>query len=1304
MQNIFDLKGQTVTDTPLLVFDCTLANGQFESWSTHAITAGNTSYSPRVLTHTIFEIQTASDQGVDGIPRISIVLANADSHFSEIQRSIGWKGAKLKVGLLFYDLRNGVPLTDTSVIFQGICNPPEEIREATFRLSATNRMNLQRLVLPQVRIQKRCPWEFPATQAQRIEAIDGGTAGKYSRYYRCGYSAGEQGGSGTLNGASPYTSCGHTRGDCQARGMAPNFGGIEFVPPAISVRTYGDSSFHTSAISVNDAQYNDFVPLVYGTAWYKAPVVFARNDGNLTHMEVLLGVGEFQGVLTVLVNDVEIPQGVAGTNMTGTGWYNIPTLGTRSGTSNPDFTDSSGHPLGDPYGSMAYLSVVVPNRLNNGTTLPTVKVLAQGLKLPVYQISTPAQGQSPGIISVGEQFTSNPVWILLDVLRRTGWGLDEIDLTSVINAAVYCDQPINALDIYGNAVSLARFQCNLALVSKRAGGDLVRGIRNSARLLLTYGPNGALQVRVENTIAAEVPTKPAWSNSSETLNGGWPSYEFGDGTNSGAGAFSGILRKPSGEPSVSVSSRRVADTPNRWVVEFQDALNGYQQDSFALVDADDVQLCGQEVSATLTALGIANYDQAARILKVNLDKSVRGNTYVEFQTSVMAFGIQAGDLITLTYSKEGWLRQPFRITKLAPGLNHRVVTISGQIHDDAWYADSNGQVSSAAAAGPQGNATQAIPKPLMGAVTDTNGNVQLGISEVDAVNSDGTAAATLTVSFIPPVPARQAGPGIPLVSLAAQLGMGGNLQGGQTLYYAISAVDSSGNESGLSFVVRAVTAANGSSVTLTGFGFAPGTAAFNVYRGPTPAQMARIASNETIATTFTDTGLPPQLIAPPDGSYDYANFYWRMELEPEIAVSLHSATTVGNGTLQMQANQWRGMTAWISRGRGAGQERAIVTNSTTTLTISPAWDVEPDATSFFAVAENSWRFGALSANSPAEFEVPNRAGQTVQISGRSANANDEECALEISPITRWQIGGSQGTGDAGVPATPTFGLGASAGTLELSGVSFSDLTNTRTVSSATMTFHYWDELDAATPTLLTSAVAATDTVISVAPAATLAVGSFVQLGAEVMQVSAVSGGQITITRARFGTTAAGYSVGTRVLALQSKTVIAPFPENFFGSPYSGSWMFPIPIPDVRVASAELFATNDVGNSPTNSIFVTHNDDAGLRTLSGGQYSIQVDGYLAVEDSVAPPLVVERDHAVRDIYGVLGTAADATVQVQVKVNGSDYCTLSLAAGVTVSTAVNGLTVAPLRANDQITVAVTSVGSTYPGAGLNVIVRV
>src|SRR5664280_3654916 len=129
MQTISELKEQAVADTPLLVFDCVLANGQTERWCTHQVTVDGATYQPRVLQHSVFDIQTASDQGIDGSPRISVVLANADSHFSEIERSTGWQGARLTVAFLFYDLRNDAPLTEAAVVFQGICNPPDQIKD-----------------------------------------------------------------------------------------------------------------------------------------------------------------------------------------------------------------------------------------------------------------------------------------------------------------------------------------------------------------------------------------------------------------------------------------------------------------------------------------------------------------------------------------------------------------------------------------------------------------------------------------------------------------------------------------------------------------------------------------------------------------------------------------------------------------------------------------------------------------------------------------------------------------------------------------------------------------------------------------------------------------------------------------------------------------------------------------------------------------------------------------------------------------------------------------------------------------------
>jgi hypothetical protein len=1386
MQTIFELKEQAVTDTPLLLFDCVLPDGQTEHWSTHAVSVGEIAYSARVLRHNVFELQASSDQGVDGVPRISLVLANADSHCSEIERATGWKGARLTAGLVFYDLRNAAPLTERSVIFQGICNPPDEILEATFRITATNRMNLQRSLLPQVRIQRRCPWEFPSDEQQRAEAVDGGAKGKYSRYYRCGYSPGVAGGTGALDGSVAFAGCGYTRTDCEARGMFHNFGGIEFVPPAISVRTYGDKSAHTSAVAVNEARYNDFVPMLYGTAWYNTPVVFGRNDGNLTRMEVLLGLGEIQGVLKVLVNDVEIPAGVAGANMTGTGWYNIPTLGTRSGGFNNDFLDGSGQPAGDPYGSMAYLSVVVPNRISNGTSLPKVTVLVQGQKLPVYG----ADGSYSG-----EQFSGNPAWVLLDILRRAGWSLAEVEVTSFAAAAAYCDEPIDALDLYGNAIQLPRFQCNLVLQNRKSAGDLVRGVRNSARLMLTYGANGALQLRVENSVALEMPAKPAWSNSAEPLDSGWPSYEFGDGSN----GFSGIMRKPSGEPSFRVYARGMADTPNRFTVEFQDSLNEYQQDSFSLVDADDVARSGQEVSQTLAAVGIPNFDQAARILKLNLDRSVRGNTYVEFETSVKSFGIRPGDLITVTYLKEGFNRQAFRVLKIAPGTNHRISTITAQIHDDSWYADSNGQVTSASGGRRQGSAGIGVPRPLPGNVLDDRGDIQFGVEESVTTAGDGSVQTTLGVGFVAPAVAAAGGPGIPLLSLAATPGDGGSLQGGQTLYYAVAGVDGSGNESLLSFIVRAVTLSDGSSVTIHGLSFSPGTAGFHVYRGSTPAQLFRIASNQAIAAQFTDTGFNKELIAPLDPNFDHANFYWRMELQSENAATIHGAASVGNDDLHMTENRYRGMIARITRGRGAGLERAIAANTVTELTVSPGWAVTPDASSFFVVAETGWQFGALAKSSPVQFAVPSRGGETVQVCGRAANVNDLECSAELSTVTRWQIGGS-GTSDVDVPPQPYFGLGAGqrGGTVELSGVSFTDLTNTATISAATLTMYYWDELRGL-PTLgLAADVTSTATQMDLTSASSAAAGDYCQVGGEVILITAVqlSGTRYQVTRGAHGSTAAAHSAaasavtfgfynsygtgyahtitigactythaqvagdgsgdiatalaalitaaadvnatatasansvtltpraaaqsavtctasdgnaagtiqaGARVYALKAKTAIAAFPKDFFGSPYSGSWSEAVTLPDVRVASAELFVTNARGNSPARSICLTSAVDRGLRTLSGGQYSIQVDGYLAVESAVAPALVVEAGHSVRDVFAVLGSAADAEVRLRMDMDGSAYCTLSIPVGMTTSAAADGNTTGPLAAGAKLTLAVLAVGQTYPGANLTVLIR-
>jgi hypothetical protein len=114
-------------------------------------------------------------------------------------------------------------------------------------------------------------------------------------------------------------------------------------------------------------------------------------------------------------------------------------------------------------------------------------------------------------------------------------------------------------------------------------------------------------------------------------------------------------------------------------------------------------------------------------------------------------------------------------------------------------------------------------------------------------------------------------------------------------------------------------------------------------------------------------------------------------------------------------------------------------------------------------------------------------------------------------------------------------------------------------------------------------------------------------------------------------------------------------------------------------------------------------DNGLRTLSGGQYSIQVDGFLAVDQSAAAALVTDAAHSVRDVFAVLGTSADQPVQLQVNVNGVSYCQLTIPIGLLVSNSVDGATLPPLVSGAQITLAVLAVGQTLPGADLTVLIR-
>ena len=176
----------------------------------------------------------------------------------------------------------------------------------------------------------------------------------------------------------------------------------------------GEKTGHASGAVENEGRYNDFVPLVYGIAWYRPPIVFARNDGNLTHLEVLLGMGRSSVSLKVVVNDIELPRGQSlGEKPTATGWFNVANAGYRDGNVQSRFLRRRQASPGDPMGAWPYCPSLSQTVSVTDERYPRSMCWFDGMKLPTYDNGSHVRWRD----------TSQTIrlWVLLDLLRRSGW-------------------------------------------------------------------------------------------------------------------------------------------------------------------------------------------------------------------------------------------------------------------------------------------------------------------------------------------------------------------------------------------------------------------------------------------------------------------------------------------------------------------------------------------------------------------------------------------------------------------------------------------------------------------------------------------------------------------------------------------------------------------------------------------------------------------------------------------------------------------------------------------------------------------
>jgi len=190
--------------------------------------------------------------------------------------------------------------------------------------------------------------------------------------------------------------------------------------------------------------------------------------------------------------------------------------------------------------------------------------------------------------------------------------------------------------------------------------------------------------------------------------------------------------------------------------------------------------------------------------------------------------------------------------------------------------------------------------------------------------------------------------------------------------------------------------------------------------------------------------------------------------------------------------------------------------------------------------------------------------------------------------------------------------------------------------------------------------------------------------------------QYSVTRAMDGSQARHTPHQCRSNHLQSTTVIAPFRRSFSAALTAGVGATPSCFPVCAWRAPSCSVTNQQGNSPVQNICLTHNH--GQRAAHARDRAVLHPGGWVLAVISRGAAAGNRSLALgADVSAVLGSPADAAVQLQVNVNGRYICALSFDPW---ATTLIPLTVIPCprcgsRAGD---LSVSPVDRTVPGRTL------
>jgi hypothetical protein len=864
---IAEQKSALVKWTPVVLFNVTLKDGTPRYWAKQGVTFAGNPYLAIVLEHSELKIEGNGVYGVDAVTQISLTLNNADANLNSLIAPANWQGGIIQPRFIFV-APDGTTTTDSIVYPKFLIDLPT----ATWpriEFSAHNKWNLARKMLPVSLVGRKDRYPFPDTDAERAAAGSDPT----SEFFAIGYDPATGKGNWKTPPSTPYRRHEYdgTREKLKEMGLEVRFGGFGKVPPTVvGTPKKGEKADYIG--NANEAKYGQAVPLVFGICRIQ-PIVLDTgcpsgiggwNGARLSHYLLSDGVTfpaeehtmGIEDVLDVFIPDnakyQRIPETSGDPSATGAWSFQGGYFGSQKAPASSkyrnidqaiDFPDPKADFTNrDLYSGLAYLEIGFPKELSGEDGIgPKLEAIVKGLKIETWD----SGGNSTW------QWTDNPVWIFVHLLKLLRWTTAEMDKTTIYNAAAYCDGTVPS--------GKKRFRCNLPLTSQTRAADILRGIRNNCRMYTSFAQDGKLQLKIAQNVAGE----------------GGLAFAL-DNTN--------IMRGDDGQLLVEKFHRSVFETANIFSISFQNEDNKYNADSFTRVDVANVNQIDEKVPADsiFPIIGIPSFDQAERQIEWARQEQVTLNEYYRVTCSLALIEAKVGQVGTITEPRHALISQQCRIRAMGPGRDAGTVELILQKHSDGAYTDQSvstpftrAQADSSYTPRSVGGQTSASPAPRL---------TELAVA--DPVNSDKTIFR-LRVEFKPP---EQNYEGI--FSRATKIRdvvvatSGGSIPGGQILFVEVAPVKAGLRGLASEYLLAVIpSGGNSNSITLT-CELPPEADQYILFIGNFPGQTYENLvepSPGTAPFTITIPNLARNFGSiPPDPAFDHVQVFYSYNSSPDV--------------------------------------------------------------------------------------------------------------------------------------------------------------------------------------------------------------------------------------------------------------------------------------------------------------------------------------------------------------------------------------------------------------------------------------